>query len=116
MARRLDEEQAAMDAGVLNVALALRSELLAQVRGVLILDVLDDRVPAAIVVDEITIAWSINDVQPQPDAILLDDVGDSLDLRRGADRLIRLHATLGVDEVRGEDGVDEGRFAETGLT
>ncbi len=47
----LDEEQAAVDTSILDIPLALRRQLLSQVRGVLILDVLDDRVPAALVVD-----------------------------------------------------------------
>jgi hypothetical protein len=39
-----------------------------------------------------------------------------LNLRRLPHRLIRLETTLGVDKVGSEDGVDEGRLAETGLT
>lgn len=46
MARRLDEEQAAVNTGILDVTLTLSSEFLAEVGRVLILDVLDDRVPA----------------------------------------------------------------------
>lgn len=46
MARGLDEEQAAVDTGVLDVSLTLRSELLAEVCRVLILDILDNGVPA----------------------------------------------------------------------
>ena len=46
VARGLDEEQAAVDAGILDVTLTLGGKLLPQVRGVLILDVLDDGVPA----------------------------------------------------------------------
>lgn len=42
----LDEEQAAVDTGILDVALTLSSKLLAKVCGVLILDILDNRVPA----------------------------------------------------------------------
>lgn len=48
MAGGLDEEQAAVDTGVLDVALTLRSELLAEVCGVLIFDVLDNGVPAGL--------------------------------------------------------------------
>jgi hypothetical protein len=115
VARGLDEEEAAVDAGILDVALALGRELLAQVGGVLILDVLDDGVPAAVVVDEVTVAGGVDDVEPQTDAVLLDDVGDALDLGGRADGLIGLEATLGVDEVRRKDGVDEGRLAESRL-
>ena len=42
---RVDEEEGAVDARVLDVAVALRGELLAEVRAVLVLDVLDNRVP-----------------------------------------------------------------------
>ena len=88
-----------MDAGILDVALSLCSELLAQVRGVLILDILDDGIPAAVVVDEVAIARGIDDVESQSDTVLLDDVGDSLDLGGGADRLLGLQSTLRIDEV-----------------
>lgn len=111
----LDEEQTAVDAGVLDVTLSLGCELLSQVRGVLILDILDDRVPATVVVNKIAVARGVDDVEPQADAVLLDDVGSGLDLGGGADGLIGLEATLGVDEVRGEDGVDESRLSETSL-
>lgn len=46
MARRLDEEQAAVNTGILDVTLTLSSEFLTEVCRVLVLDVLDDRVPA----------------------------------------------------------------------
>lgn len=48
MARGLDEEQAAVDTGILDVTLTLSSEFLAEVCRVLILDVLDNGVPADI--------------------------------------------------------------------
>lgn len=115
VARGLDEEEAAVDAGVLDVTLSLGCELLSQVSGVLILDVLDDRVPAAVVVDEVAVPGGVDDVEAQPDAVLLDDVGNTLNLRGGSDGLVRLQATLGVDEVRGEDGVDESRLAQSSL-
>ena len=46
VAGRVDEEQAAVDTRVLDMAVTLRGELLAEVRAVLVLDVLDNRVPA----------------------------------------------------------------------
>jgi hypothetical protein len=70
----LNKEQAGVDAGVLDVTLTLGCELLSQVRGVLILDILDDRIPAAIVVHEIAVARGIDNVQAQTDAVLLNDV------------------------------------------
>jgi hypothetical protein len=107
MAAGLDEEQAAMDSGVLQISLALSSELLAQICRMLVLDILDDRIPAALVVDQVTVAGSIDNVEPQTNAILFNDVRHSLDLGRAADRLVWLQAALAVDKVRGEDRVDE---------
>ena len=115
VARGLNEEQAAVDARVLDVALALGGELLAQVRRVLVLDVLDDGVPAAVVVDQVAVAGGVDDVEPQADAVLLDNVRDGLDIGGRAHDLIGVEAALGLDEVRGEDGVDQCRLAETGL-
>lgn len=116
VAGRIDEEQAAVDARVLEVALTLGSELLAQIGAVLVLDVLDNGVPAALVVDQVTVAGRVDNVEAQTHAVLLDGVGHSLDLGGLADGLVGLHAALAVDEVRGEDSVDQGGLAETGLS
>jgi hypothetical protein len=70
----LDEEQAAVDTGILDISLTLSCELLSEVCRVLVLDVLDDWIPASVVVDLITITWGINNVQPQTNSIFLDDV------------------------------------------
>ena len=70
----MDEEQAAVDTGVLDISLTLSCELLSEVCGVLILDVLDNWIPASVVVDLITITRGIDNVQPQTNTILLDDV------------------------------------------
>ena len=115
MSGRLDEEQAAVNAGILDITLSLRCEFLSQVRGVLILDVLDDGVPAAVVVHQVAIARGVDDVQSQADAILLDDVGNSLNLGGLANRLIGLQSALGVNQVRSEDGVDQSRLSKTSL-
>jgi hypothetical protein len=48
MAGGLDEEQAAVDTGILDITLTLRGKLLAEVCRVLVLDVLDNGVPAEI--------------------------------------------------------------------
>lgn len=45
MTGRLDEEKAAMDTCVLDVTLSLGSELLTKVGRMLVLDVLNNRVP-----------------------------------------------------------------------
>lgn len=81
----------------------------------LVLDVLDDGVPAAVVVDQITVARGVNDVQPETDAVLLDVVGDGVNLGGGSNDFIGNEATLGLDKVGSENRVDEGRFAETSL-
>lgn len=74
----------------------------------LVLDILDNGVPAAVVVDQVAITGGIDNVEPQPNAVLLNDVGNALNLGGRANSLIRLQTTLGVDEVRSEDGVDQG--------
>ena len=73
VARWLDEEQAAVNAGVLDIALSLSGELLAEVCRVLVLDVLHDRIPAPVVVDLVSVAGSVDNVEAEPDAILLND-------------------------------------------
>ena len=46
VARRVDEEQGDVNTRVLDVTVALCGELLAEVRAVLVLDVLDNGIPA----------------------------------------------------------------------
>lgn len=116
VASGLDEEQAAVNAGILDVLLAVGGELLAQVGRVLIFDVLDDGVPAAVVVDQVAVARCVDNVQAQADTILLDEVGHGVDLGSGADDLVRHQTTLGLNKVGGEDGVDKGRLSESSLT
>lgn len=115
VARWLDEEQAAVDARVLEIPLTLSSELFAEVGTVLVLDVLDNGVPAALVVDQIAVTGGVDDVETQTHAVLLDDVRDGVDVGGAANLLVGLEATLAVHEVRGEEGVNERRLAETGL-
>ena len=76
-----------MDAGVLEVALALSGELFPEVCAVLVLNVLDNGIPAALIVDQVTVARSVDNVETQPDAIFLNDVRHSLDLGGTADGL-----------------------------
>lgn len=91
MARRLDEEQAAVNARVLNIALALSGKLLPQVSRVLVLDVLHDGVPAmpqsakrpslligassipSVIVHLVAVPRGIDDVQSEPHSVLLND-------------------------------------------
>jgi hypothetical protein len=42
---------------------------------VLVLDVLDDRVPALVIVDEVSVARGVDDVQLEANAVLNDDCG-----------------------------------------
>ena len=46
MTGRLDEEQTAVDAGILDVSLSLGGQLFPKIGRVLILDVFNNRVPA----------------------------------------------------------------------
>lgn len=84
----LDEEQTAVDTGILDISLTLSCELLSEVCGVLVLDILDDWIPAPVVVDLIAITWGIDNVQPQTNSIFLNDVRDSLDFGCRSYRLI----------------------------
>jgi hypothetical protein len=127
MSRGLNEEETAVDPSILDVPLTLGRKLFSQVGGVLIFDVFDDRVPAvriselltweapiyspSIIVDLISIPWGVNNVQPQAHTILFNDVGDSLDLGGGSNRLIWAHSSFRINEMRSEDGVDEGGFS-----
>ena len=90
VARRVDEEKTAVDAGVRDVLVAHSSQLLAEEGRVLVFDlesvwalsqqqathVFDDRLPAAVIVNVVAIAWSIDDVQAKLDTVLHDDWGE----------------------------------------
>lgn len=110
-----DEVETAVDTSVLDVALALSRELLAKVGAVLVFDVFDNRVPTAVIVYEIAVAGSVDDVETEAHAIFLNNVGDGVNLGGLAAVFVWGEAAFGVDEVGSEDGVDEGRLAETGL-
>lgn len=73
MARGLNKKQTAVDAGVLDVAFTLGSELLTEICRVLVFDVLDNGIPATIVINLVTIARSVDNIKTQSDAILLND-------------------------------------------
>jgi hypothetical protein len=110
VSRWLNKEQAAVNPGVLEITFTLGSEFLAQICRVLVFDVLDNWVPAALVVDQIAVTGSVDNVETETHAIFLDDVGHGLDFGGAADWLIWLQTTLAVHEVGCEDGVDEGGF------
>lgn len=123
-----------MNASVLDVALALCGELLSKIGGVLVFDVFDNGIPAAVVVDEITIAGSVDNVEPETDAVLLDDVRDGVNFGGVANRLVGVEAawqsrqqisckpsralhccTFRFDKVAGEDSVDQRALSKTSL-
>ena len=110
-----DEIQTAVDSGVLNVPLSLRCQLFAKVSTMLVFDVLDDGIPAAVVVDAVAVAWGVYDVEAETHAILFEDVGDGVDFGGLTHCFGWGKTAFAVDEVGGEDCVDEGGFAETGL-
>jgi len=97
-----------VDARVLEVSLTLGSELLTQVSAVLVLDVLHDGVPATLIVDQVTVARGVDDIETETHSVLLDDVRDGLNFGGAADGFLGAETALAVHEVRGEDGVDEG--------
>jgi hypothetical protein len=66
---------------------------------VLVFDILDDRIPAAVIVDKVTITGCVDDVQAQPYAVLLNDVGNGLYFGGLSDGLCWRKAALGLDEV-----------------
>ena len=78
----------------------------------LVLDILDDRVPAPIIVDQIAIARGIDNVQAKSDTVLLDDMGNRVNLSSRSNDFFRLQSTLRLDEVGCEDSVDQGRLAQ----
>ncbi|KAI3475819.1 hypothetical protein L1887_62719 [Cichorium endivia] len=100
MTRGVDEEEAAVDAGIDNVSIAHRGEFLSQVGRVLVLDVLDDGVPAVLVVHLVAVTGSVDNVQSQLDAVFDNHVRDGVDLGGLTNHLVRCKATLGVDEPR----------------
>lgn len=104
-----------MDAGILDVSLTLSSEFLSEVCRMLVFDVLDNWVPASVVVDLVAVTWGIDNVQAQTDSVLLDDVGDGLDFGGRSHWLIGRKSSFGVDQVRSKDCVNQSRLSETGL-
>jgi hypothetical protein len=77
--------------------------------------VLDDWLPAPVIVDLVAIAGRVDNVQLETHAVLDDDVRLLVDLGRLADGGLGVEAAFGVDEVGCKERVDEGRLAEAGL-
>lgn len=69
----VDEEEAAVDAGIDNVLVSHSGELLAEVGRVLVLDVFNNWVPAVFIVDLVAVAWGINNIEAKADAVFGDD-------------------------------------------
>ena len=119
MSGRVDEEQTAVNPRVLDVLLPHSGELLPEVSRVLILDVFDDGIPASLVVDLISIARSVDDVETELDAVLGDDcegtrwvrVGEKgSDLKKGR----RSASERKTRRARGEKGGREEERARGG--
>jgi len=83
---------------------------------VLILDVFDNGVPAIVIVDLVAVTRRVNDVQPQPNAVFHDNMGDGVYLRCLSDLFIRGESTFRINQVRREERVDQRRLSQTGLT
>lgn len=97
-----------MDTGILDIPLSLRGELFAKIRGVLVLDVLHNRIPAtfneysasekgfgysspSIIVDLIAISWSIHNVEAESHTILLNDCTELGSYPLAQDEVIYTH-------------------------
>lgn len=94
MTGRLDEEKTTMHASILNVSLSLSCQFLAQIRGMLIFDIFDDGIPArrnklrsqehpdnhlpSLIVDLVTIARCVHNVQAQSNPVLFNDCSCSV--------------------------------------
>ena len=61
-----------MDSGVGDVSVTHGRQLLSEVGAVLVLDVLDDWVPAVLVVDLVAVSRCVDDVQPKTNTIFGD--------------------------------------------
>lgn len=116
MSRRIDEEQRAVNPSVLNVTISHRRQLFSEIRAVLVLDVFDDGVPAIVIIDLVTVSGRVDDVQPQPDTVFHDNMGNGMDFRCLANFVVRSEPPLRVNQVRREKRVDQGRLSQTSLT
>jgi len=115
VARRLDEVDAGMNTVIHDVhAVDLVLGLEVCVKS--LLNVLNDRSPGVVVVDEVTEAGCVDHGQSESDAIFFDVCADRLyghslwdDIKAGAFALSwRVEGSI-------EEGVDQGRLSETGL-
>ena len=113
---RLNEVHTGMDAVVDNVH-AVDLVLGIEIGIETLLDVLDDRAPGLVVVDKVTKARSINDVQSQTYTVLLNVCTDGLDGNSGGCEVeAGLFLLLGWIKGSVEQCVDEGRLSKTRFT
>lgn len=110
MTGRLDEVYTGMDTIIHNVYpvhLVFRVEVCIES----LFNVLDDRPPRVVIVDEITKSWSVDHRQAQANAIFLDIGADRL-YRDGFwdDLETRASSFLGWVQRSIEEGIDKGRF------
>lgn len=82
----------------------------------LVLDVLDDWVPAAVVVDQVAVTWCVHNVQSQAHSVLFNNMRYDLNVGGLADWLIWCKAALRAHKMGGEDGVDESGLSKTSLS
>ena len=112
MTRRADEVQARVDAQV-GLLVPLRLLLLAHVRFVLVVNEVDNGVPAVPVVHIVAKARRVDDGELDLEGLLLELGLDNLDLGELVELLlVALGVVLGGRELGGEEGVDEGRLAK----
>lgn len=112
----LNEVDAGMDAVVDDVH-AVNLVLGVEVGVKSLLNVLHDRSPRVVVIDEVTKAGRVHHGQAQADAVLLNVGADALYAHGlGSKVQRRLLALLGRVKGRVEESVDKGRFAKARFT
>lgn len=98
VASRLDEEETAVNTGVIEEPISLGGKFLAQINTVLLLDVLHDRDPTLVIVDVVTVPGRVDDGEMETNTVFLQSVGGLDDLCGGANRLVGSELTLAFDE------------------
>lgn len=112
----LNEEQAAVNASILDIPFTLSSEFLSEVCRVLILNVLDNWVPASVIVDLITITWGIDNVESQTNTILFNNMRNCLNFGGRSYWLVGCKSSFRVDQVWRKDCVNQSRLSKTSLS
>ena len=116
MTSRLNEVHTGVDAVVDDVH-AVDLVLSVEVGIEALLDVLDNGAPGLVVIDEVTEAGCVDDVQSQTDAVLLDVCADGLNGDScGGEVKAGLFLLLGWVKRGVEKSVDKSRLSETRFT